>query len=120
MTITINSSQNPTVDPTENAGQPSALLEAGQIDADLDASYPNAGAGAGGYPLTTFTGATVVHSVPLLDYDSSTLRWLQVVNVSGTPKVKAYANTNGAKGAEVANTTDLSGHTGAVLEFLYK
>lgn len=101
MAITINSA-------VLSNGQPSAPLRAVKVDVDLDASSP-----AGGYDISDqLQGGTVVHGDAHLDYDGAALRWLQI----GTDnKVHAYANTNGAKGAEEAGATDLSGHTGVEL-----
>ena len=102
------------VSTANSTGQPSALFRLSTITADLDASYP-----AGGYSLAAlFPGVTVVGSLPVPHYNGATLRWLKVVDASGTPKLRAYVNTGGAPGAEVAGATDLSGHTGCVVSFM--
>lgn len=101
------------VSTAKSTGQPSALFRVGTLTADLDASYPT-----GGYSLAAlFPGLTVVGSLPVPHYNGATLRWLKVVDDSGTPKLRAYVNTGGAPGAQVAGATDLSAHTGCVVSF---
>lgn len=101
MAITVNSK-------SLSNGQPSAPLRAVTVNVDLDNSYP-----AGGYDISDqLEGGQVVHSIPLLHFDSSALRWLEV----GTDnKVKCFVNTSGAKGVETSGATDVSGHTGVEL-----
>jgi len=101
MSVTVNSV-------ALSSGQPSAPFRAVLINVDLDASYPAAGYDVSG----SLEGGTVVAAEKRLHYDGAALRWLTVA-VDGT--VKAYANTNGAMGAEVAAATNLSGHTGVEL-----
>lgn len=108
MAITINSSAD--------AGQvPKAPILAGKVDVDLDASYI-----ATGYDVsaTLPDGVTVVHSDFVPNYDGAALRWFKIVDVSGVPRLKAFATANGAPGAEVAGATDLSGHTGLVVGWI--
>lgn len=98
MAITVNSLGS-------SNGQPSAPLRVHNVNVTLDDSYPD-----GGYDITSNlpTGCTVLLSSVTPDYDSANLRHIQV----GTDKkVHVYANDNGAKGSEVAATTDCSGHT---------
>jgi hypothetical protein len=108
MALTINSSAD--------AGRvPKAPLLAGEINVDADASYP-----ATGYDVsaTLPDGVTVRHSEFVPDYDGAALRWFRIVDVSGVPRLKAYASANGAPGAEVAGATDLSGHTGLTVGWI--
>lgn len=103
---------------------PSAPLFPVRVEADLDNSYP-----AGGYPLNelgatddpgrVFPGAKIVMSEPRTIWDgAAVLRWARLVDVAGVATLKVYADDNGAPGAEVAGTTDLSLHTGVELEAL--
>jgi len=102
MAITVNST-------VESGGQPSATHRSGTINVDLDASSP-----AGGYDLSAALpdGIAVTASAYVPHYDGSALRWFRIVQVNGTPRLKIYANTNAAPGAEDAGGTDLAGHTG--------
>jgi hypothetical protein len=122
MAITINDTVNPTVSPDENSGQPSALLQIGEVDVDLDNSYPNpGGAVVGGYDVSaSFSGAVVLPSPFVPDWDGAALRWFRMVNDSGTPKLQSYADDNASPGAQTANLTDLSGHTDLIVPFFYK
>lgn len=116
MAITINSTVNPSVSPGENSSQPSAPLQAAEVNVDLDNSYP-----AGGYDLSaSFSGAVVVQSQVVPHYDGTELRWFKVYNDSGTPKLMALDTANGAPGAETTPADDMTGHTGLVVPFLYK
>lgn len=94
-----------------SGGQPSATLRCGVINVDLDATSI-----AGGYDLDAAgvlpKGITVKASPFVPHYDGAALRWFRIVNVSGVNRLKAYASTNAAPGAEVGAGVDLSGHTG--------
>jgi hypothetical protein len=115
MAITINSSSNPSVSPTENQAQPSANLQAANVNVDLDAAYP-----AGGYDLSaSFSGVVVQPSPKVPSWDGAALYFLQVVNASGTPKLKVWDSSNGAPSTETV-TADQSGHTGVEVVFFYK
>lgn len=122
MAITINSAENPTVSPDENSGQPSAPFHSASINVDLDNSYPNPGGGVvGGYDISaSFSGAVVAPSPFVPDWDGAALRWFKVVDDDGTPKLQSYADANGSPGAQTANATDLSGHTGLEVYFTHK
>jgi hypothetical protein len=80
------------------------------LDVDLDSSYPN----PAGYDVSDqLGGGTVKYSEVVAMDDGSTLRFAHIGS-DGT--LHAYAaSTNGAKGAEVANGTDLSGYTGVAI-----
>ena len=102
MTITVNSA-------VPSTGQPSAPLRVVSIDVDLDASYP-----AGGYDVNAQLGQneTVVGQFFQPFFAAATLRWYKV---NGLGFVQAFADDNGAPGAEVAGSTDLSATTGLQL-----
>jgi len=108
MALVVNSS-------TAGGKQPSAPLMAGKVDCDPDASYP-----AGGYSLksTLPSGITILAGEAVPHYDGAALRWFRIVDVSGTPTLKCYANGSGAPGAEVAAATDLSGHNNVVVGYV--
>lgn len=101
---------------TLGIGVPTALKRTAELLVSADNSYP-----AGGYDLSAqLVGATVVKSEYVPSYDGAALRFFKIVNVSGTPKLKCYAGTNNAPGAEVAGATDLSGHTGVVVGCIFQ
>ena len=103
MAITVNTA-------TPGLGQPSAPKRAFEFDVDLDNAYP-----AGGYALTALAGFTPIVTPWVPNYDGAALRWLKI---SAAGKVVVHADDNGGPGAEVAGSTDVSGHTGVVLQCL--
>lgn len=117
MALTVNST-------SKSNGMPSAPLRVAEIDFDADASYPNPGGGVtGGYTVPSLAGATVVACEPVEHYDGAAVRYFDAVNdaaAEGTVKIRARAQTNGAPGAEAADTTDLSGHTGVKIRVWYE
>ena len=101
---------------SNSTGQPSAPFRMGYLKVDLDNSYT-----ADGYDISAqYPDATVIGGETIFHYDGTALRMFKVVNDSGTPKLRAYAVTNGAKGAQVAGATDLSGHTNLEIEFFWQ
>jgi hypothetical protein len=115
MAITIHSSVNPTVSPTENQGQPSALLQVGSVNVTLDASYA-----AGGYDLSASLSGAVIQPSPFMQsWDGAALYHLRVEDDSGTPKLLVYDDDNGAPGTETS-TADQSGHATVDVMFFYK
>lgn len=120
MALTVNTN-------VDGGRQPSEPIMAGSVDVDLDNSYPLTA--SEGYPLTIKgggaadvvpPGTTILHSEWVEDYDGSALRYARIVNGTLGPVLKVYAAANGAPGAEVANATDLSGHTGLVVGWIGK
>jgi hypothetical protein len=105
MALVVNSTR-------QGGSQPSAPIMAGRLDASPDSSYP-----AGGYSVKANlpNGVEVIHSPYVPHYDGATLRWFRIVDVTGTPTLKCYANGSGAPAAEVAPATDLSGHDNVVV-----
>ena len=90
-------------------GMPSAPLRFIKLDVDLDASYP-----AGGYDVSDqLEGGTVVSSPTVPHYDGADLRWFKV---TAAGMLVSLETANGAPGAETADTTDVSGHTGLIIE----
>ena len=105
MAITVNSV-------TSTNAMPSAPQRLTKLDIAMDNSYPTNGESvAASLP----DGATVKWSETVPNYDGSALRWFRIEMVSGVARIKAYVSTGGAPGAEVANTTDLSGHTSVLI-----
>jgi len=78
-----------------------------KLNVDLDSSYPN----PDGYDVSDqLDGGTVKYSETVGSDNGTVLRF---VKVDSSGVLRAYAaSTNGAVGAQVANGTDVSGHTG--------
>lgn len=99
MAITVNSV-------ARGNGMPSAPQRIQNLNVDLDNSYP-----AGGYSISSsLKGGTVVWSETKPHYNGAVLRWFRVN--PATSKLQAFADDNGAPGAETAPAADLSAHTG--------
>lgn len=106
MAVTINSN-------SRSNGMPSAPFRAQTINVTMDNSYPTGGEDVS----ATLQGGTAIACPFVPDYNGATLRWFRVENVGGVARLKAYADSNGNPGAEVANATDLSAHTFDIVVF---
>lgn len=109
MAITVN-------DSAEQGKVPIQPAMAGELDVDLDATYP-----AGGYDVSAHLpdGVTIVHSPAVPMYDGAALRWARIENGTSGPVLKVYDNNNGAPGSETA-TADQSGNTGIKVGWIGK
>ena len=102
------------------SAQGSSAWRSKLLDLDLDDSYTNPGGGVtGGYDLSAvIPNTTLILSDVIPHYDGAARRWFDVVQdgtTEGLLRLRCRADTNSAPGAEVADDTDLSGHTGLVL-----